>query len=136
MASRPASVAGASHSGYQTFQYSEENLVGGQRAMASKGSYEEPVRRKASVGSAFETQTIVTQVPVKVEKGHTPHAGSTTFASQGLDEYYKPSEQWEGLHRYDPDFAWEPSEEKRLVRKVPLAVGYLARPGTLTSLLA
>lgn len=82
-------------------------------SVASIASAQPP--RKASI--AFETVN-VQAVPLKLEQGKTPHAGSTTFNSQGLDDYYKPSEQWEGLHRYDPDFTWEPSEEKRLVRKV------------------
>jgi len=84
---------------------------------ASKTSYDEP-RRKASIGSAFVAASVVNDPPVKVERGLEPHAGSTTFASEGLDAYYKPSAQWEGLHRYDPNFTWEPSEEKRLIRKV------------------
>ncbi|KAF1818375.1 phthalate transporter, partial [Dissoconium aciculare CBS 342.82] len=43
---------------------------------------------------------------------------STTFASSGLDQYYKPSSQWEGLHRYDTEFTWKSEEEKSLVRKI------------------
>ncbi|KAF4303855.1 putative phthalate transporter [Botryosphaeria dothidea] len=41
-----------------------------------------------------------------------------TFATAGLDKYYRPVEGYEGLHRYDPDFEWEPEEERRIVRKI------------------
>jgi hypothetical protein len=51
----------------------------------------------------------------------TPQYGASegTFGSTtGLDEFYKPIESYEGAHRYDPSYTWEPSEEKRIVRKV------------------
>ena len=44
----------------------------------------------------------------------------TTFETSGLEPYYKPIDKYEGRHRYDPDFEWEPVEEKRVVRKVSL----------------
>ena len=45
----------------------------------------------------------------------------TTFISSGIDdEYYKPIARYEGIHRYDPKFDWEPEEEKKVVRKVYL----------------
>ena len=34
------------------------------------------------------------------------------------EAFYAPIEAFEGRHRYDPAFEWEPREEKRLVRKV------------------
>lgn len=34
------------------------------------------------------------------------------------DTFYAPVEAFEGRHRYDPAFQWEPKEEQRLVRKV------------------
>jgi hypothetical protein len=34
------------------------------------------------------------------------------------DAFYAPIEAYEGRHRYDREFEWEPQEEKRLVRKV------------------
>ena len=46
-------------------------------------------------------------------------AAPTTFISSGVDEeFYKPIEKYEGYHRYDPYFEWEPKEEKKVVRKV------------------
>ncbi|CBF83667.1 hypothetical protein AN2959.2 [Aspergillus nidulans FGSC A4] len=32
--------------------------------------------------------------------------------------FYKPIPEYEGIHRWDPDFDWSEEEEKRLVRKV------------------
>jgi hypothetical protein len=70
----------------------------------------------ASIAGGFQAANILQNV--KVDPGSTPHGDSTTFASAGLDAYYKPQPHWEGLHRYDPDFTWEPAEERKLVRKV------------------
>ena len=41
-----------------------------------------------------------------------------TFETVGDDTFYQPISKHEGRHRYDPKFQWEPSEEKKLVRKV------------------
>lgn len=35
-----------------------------------------------------------------------------------LETFYQPIEQYEGRHRYDPYFEWEPQQEKKLVRKL------------------
>ncbi|KAF8460519.1 hypothetical protein BDZ91DRAFT_798813 [Kalaharituber pfeilii] len=45
---------------------------------------------------------------------------STAAFSRGsgvTEDYYKPIDTYEGNHRYDPHYTWEPSEGKRLVRK-------------------
>ncbi|KAF2689709.1 phthalate transporter [Lentithecium fluviatile CBS 122367] len=42
-----------------------------------------------------------------------------TFAGSGLhSRFYKPLDKYEGNHRYDPDFDWEPEEERKVVRKI------------------
>ncbi|KAF2826090.1 MFS general substrate transporter [Ophiobolus disseminans] len=47
------------------------------------------------------------------------HKTGTTFVSSGVDdEFYKPVAKYEGAHRYDPYFEWEPLEEKKVVRKI------------------
>ena len=43
---------------------------------------------------------------------------ANTFETESLESYYKPIDGYEGLHRYDPSYTWEPAEEKRLVRRV------------------
>lgn len=45
-----------------------------------------------------------------------PPTYQATF--EGDKTFYMPIERYEGRHRYDPDFQWEPKEEKKLVRKV------------------
>lgn len=35
-----------------------------------------------------------------------------------LASFYKPVESYEGRHRFDPYFQWEPTAEKKVVRKV------------------
>jgi hypothetical protein len=46
-------------------------------------------------------------------------AKGQTFAGSGLhSRFYKPLDSYEGKHRYDPDFDWEPEEERKVVRKV------------------
>ncbi|KAL9083091.1 MAG: hypothetical protein Q9165_008670 [Trypethelium subeluteriae] len=42
----------------------------------------------------------------------------TTFASGDLQGFSKPIDSYEGRHRWDPEFAWDAKEEKRLIRKV------------------
>lgn len=44
--------------------------------------------------------------------------GGKTFETESLESFYKPIDSYEGLHRFDPEFEWEPKEEKRLIRKV------------------
>lgn len=70
-----------------------------------------------SIAGGSQTTNIL-QSAVQVENPSLVGEHSTTFASKGLDAYYRPSQHWEGLHRYDPKFAWEPSEEKALARKL------------------
>ncbi|KAI9706248.1 MAG: hypothetical protein M1820_004823 [Bogoriella megaspora] len=41
-----------------------------------------------------------------------------TYRTAGLESYYVPIDNYEGRHRYDPSFHWEPEEEKKLVRKI------------------
>lgn len=45
---------------------------------------------------------------------------NTTFERFGRALHHQPVERYEGSHRYDPLFEWEPKEEKKLVRKVGL----------------
>ncbi|KAJ5215205.1 permease of the major facilitator superfamily [Penicillium cinerascens] len=37
-------------------------------------------------------------------------------------EFYKPIDEYEGLHRWDPDFVWDEHEERRIVRKLDLRI--------------
>ena len=50
--------------------------------------------------------------------GIDPSSHNATFQTFGDDSYYTPIDNYEGRHRYDPKFEWEPHEERKLVRKV------------------
>ena len=50
--------------------------------------------------------------------GIDPSKRSATFETVGNESYYTPVDNYEGKHRYDPNFEWEPKEERKLVRKV------------------
>ncbi|PGH17219.1 hypothetical protein AJ80_04928 [Polytolypa hystricis UAMH7299] len=54
-----------------------------------------------------------------LEQGETV---DTTFDAYSDPAQYKPMPQYEGLHRWDPDFQWEEHEEKAVVRKIDLRV--------------
>lgn len=44
--------------------------------------------------------------------------GKTFDGSSSQEDFYKPIASYEGIHRYDPKFDWEPEEERKVVRKV------------------
>lgn len=46
------------------------------------------------------------------------HERAVTFSAAEDVRFYKPIESCEGYHRWDPDFEWDPKEEKKLVRKL------------------
>lgn len=50
--------------------------------------------------------------------GIDPSKHNATFERFGNESFYTPIENYEGKHRYDPTFEWEPKEERKLVRKV------------------
>ncbi|EXJ54203.1 hypothetical protein A1O7_09540 [Cladophialophora yegresii CBS 114405] len=43
---------------------------------------------------------------------------NNVFEAPEAAEIYKPTAKFEGSHRFDPSAAWEPEEEKRLVRRL------------------
>lgn len=52
----------------------------------------------------------------------TGHHGAVTFDSAGLKaRQYRPIDTYEGIHRFDPDFDWEPEEERKVIRKVSMS---------------
>lgn len=54
--------------------------------------------------------------------GIDPSKHNATFETFGNETFYTPIEDYEGKHRYDPTFEWEPKEEKKLVRKLDLRI--------------
>lgn len=63
-------------------------------------------------------QTIDHSHPTGTGHGIDPSKHNATFETFGNESYYTPIEAYEGKHRYDPTFEWEPTEERKLVRKV------------------
>jgi hypothetical protein len=44
------------------------------------------------------------------------------FSDDKLAVYYKPREDYEGYHRFDPKAVWTEEEERVLVRKIDLRI--------------
>jgi hypothetical protein len=40
------------------------------------------------------------------------------FDTDGLETFYRPTEGYEGAHRYDPEYRWSAADEGKVVRKV------------------
>ncbi|USP81317.1 hypothetical protein yc1106_08591 [Curvularia clavata] len=66
-----------------------------------------------------------TDVPSSANSSSTSleHVGigkkGSTWAATGLkNSHYRPVDTYEGIHRYDPFFEWEPEEERKVVRKI------------------
>lgn len=57
-----------------------------------------------------------------LDSGSSSLAEDKTFLRIPGEETYVPIDKYEGRHRWDPDFQWEPEEEKRLVRKIDLRI--------------
>ena len=70
-----------------------------------------------SAKEAFKGHETVNH-PQGTGHGIDPSRHVATFEKFGDESYYTPIEKYEGKHRYDPTFEWEPNEERRLVRKV------------------
>ncbi|KAE8351332.1 major facilitator superfamily domain-containing protein [Aspergillus coremiiformis] len=70
---------------------------------------------QVSAGSSSETLKIPAR---KRAKDISEYAFDTTEDPR----YYKPIDEYEGIHRWDPDFEWEEQEEKKLIRKIDLRV--------------
>ena len=49
-------------------------------------------------------------------------AEDKTFLRVPGEDTYVPIDSYEGRHRWDPGFRWDPLEEKRLVRKIDLRI--------------
>ncbi|KAB8267013.1 major facilitator superfamily domain-containing protein [Aspergillus minisclerotigenes] len=78
----------------------------------------EPVKddsKQVSAGSSSETLPVAAPKRVKdISEG--------AFDTTEDPRYYKPIDDYEGIHRWDPDFEWGEPEEKKLIRKIDLRV--------------
>jgi len=71
-----------------------------------------PERRDVNDTKSLEAYTSARAVEPPKSNLHS------TFDKVDDYRHYKPISTYEGLHRWDPEFEWEPQEEKRLVRRV------------------
>ncbi|OAK93643.1 MFS general substrate transporter [Phaeosphaeriaceae sp. SRC1lsM3a] len=78
------------------------------------GGIEAPI-----VGKEIDVAGSTSGSEVGVTKGTKGNREGVTFATHGLrQDAYRPVDSYEGLHRYDPDFEWEPEEERKVIRKI------------------
>jgi hypothetical protein len=86
----------ASHRGYQRLTEEEDNP----RASLNSNS---PILPKEELEEDIE---------------HGPSTQNATFDTDGLEQHYTPIKGYEGAHRYDPSYTWDPKNEKQVVWKV------------------
>jgi hypothetical protein len=70
-------------------------------------------------GKEIDVSGSASDSEIEVHKSNKGYREGTTFATHGLrQDTYRPVDTYEGIHRFDPDFEWEPQEERKIVRKV------------------
>ncbi|KAL4783499.1 major facilitator superfamily domain-containing protein [Aspergillus varians] len=86
----------------------------------------------ATVGNEISTSPIdekkkgpdaVVESDASSDSGNKDRRRIREFNESAFDQtedprFYKPIPEYEGIHRWDPDFDWTEEEEKRLVRKI------------------
>jgi hypothetical protein len=87
------------------------------RSQAAGGGSTESIPSSSELES--ESTKTVRDAHMDDESGRLKYTGETTFDNAEGVRFYKPMPKYEGLHRWDPKFEWEPEEEKKLVKKVP-----------------
>ena len=65
---------------------------------------------------------VTTVVDDGLSSGSSSLAEDKTFLRVLGEDTYTPIDKYEGRHRWDPQFQWDPTEEKRLVRKIDLRI--------------
>lgn len=109
------------------FQDDQEPLLNSWRSMTrindtavnSNGELPNIGKSEADVAGSGSVSTSASEAGVPKSGFRGKDTGAVTFATGGLGkDHYRPVETYEGIHRYDPDFEWDPEEEKKVVRKV------------------
>ncbi|PSR97310.1 major facilitator superfamily domain-containing protein [Coniella lustricola] len=80
--------------------------------------------------SIYDAKDLVNSKDISITGTDSPAAsslrlgegGGGVWATGASVELYKPIAEYEGAHRYDPQFAWEEEEERKLVRKLDYRV--------------
>jgi hypothetical protein len=73
--------------------------------------------KKVEVAQNASSASSILDGPVPRYGSHDPHVFSNPTNAQHWREVYERAE-YEGRHRYDPEYKWTAEEEQRLVRKV------------------
>ena len=101
---------------------------------SEKGAEEVPVQPDDSCKEHFDTKVHAVEHAVETNVLKRGNAGNAFGDTDSLEEFYKPIDTYEGLHRYDPSFQWEPKEEKQLVRKVCISPPLYGCPWSMVPL--
>lgn len=80
-------------------------------------SSEGPQRRRSLLDDVKHFPTTLIDEPT-VFAATGKRSAFANDSESDFEEFYKPIDSYEGAHRYDPKFEWEPQEEKKLVRKI------------------
>lgn len=70
--------------------------------------------------SVSKNETVRNTVPVEDASSSesSSYTEDKTFIRVDGENAYVPIDRYEGRHRWDPEFEWDPAEEKKLVRKI------------------
>ena len=68
-------------------------------------------------GTAVESG-IASSTESSISLSPSPKYHDSTFDTTEDPRYYKPVPEYEGYHRWDPQFEWEEEEERKIVKKV------------------
>ena len=99
--------------------------MGVSEVLAGNEGTDAPSQRKGSL-SLFPEAVVADSFAFKRE------GGKSTFDHDSAEEFYAPIAEYEGAHRYDPKFEWEPKEEKQVVRRVSISTIQSANACCLT----
>ena len=69
--------------------------------------------------STSRKSSVLDDVPIISKSAATAAFTRESIGEDGVD-HYRPIAEYEGIHRYDPKYTWEPSEERAIVRKVSI----------------
>jgi hypothetical protein len=75
---------------------------------------------KSDVSTESPASSFTKKEPAALEAEVNTTNPGQAFENVGLEKFYKPIPTYEGYHRFDPEFQWEPEEERIVVRRVRL----------------
>lgn len=67
---------------------------------------------------SMEAEADFKSYPTIETQEHSRQGAVGTFENESLESFYRPIDEYEGAHRFDPTFEWEKKEEQKIVRKV------------------